>query len=235
MPLAFDELNVLAISTTTFEKLNEIAGKRKQKHIDIDRYFDEMELSELDAEMRKQYARRMDEILFAILALLFMMLKRNAYDNVSAIKNKLANDLLRLTDEFTSPDTAMQNYIYRYSENFIQVTVLRAQLYTDDQEEKLAYWFSEDRSTFNAENEANTIFNYDDYRIAKEQGMTQKQWLTMRDERVRQTHAHIDGMIIPIDALFPVGEAMLRYPKDWEMGESHLEELISCRCTIRYF
>lgn len=233
--MPFDELNVLAISTTTFEKLNEIAGKRKQKHIDIDRYFDEMELSELDAEMRKQYARRMDEILFAILALLFMMLKRNAYDNVSAIKNKLANDLLRLTEEFTSPDTAMQNYIQRYSENFIQVTVLKAQLYTDDQEEKLAYWFSGDRSTYNAENEANTIFNYDEFRIAKEEGMTQKQWLTMRDERVRETHSHIDGMIVPIDDFFEVGEALLRYPKDWEMGESHPEELISCRCTVKYF
>lgn len=232
--MPFDELNVLAISTTTFEKLNEISGKRKQKHIDIDRYFDEMELSELDAEMRKQYARRMDEILFAILALLFMILKRNAYDKVSAIKNKLANDLLRLTEEFTSPDTAMQNYIYRYSENFIQVTVLKAQLYTDDQEEKLAYWFSEDRSTFNAENEANTIFNYDDYRIAKEQGMTQKQWLTMNDERVRQTHAHIDGTIIPIDALFPVGNTLMRFPKDVEMSDD-MSEIVNCRCYARYF
>lgn len=232
--MPFDELNVLAISTTTFEKLNEIAGKRKQKHIDIDRYFDEMELPELDAEMRKQYARRMDEILFAILALLFMMLKRNAYDKVPAIKNKLADDLLRLTEEFTPPDTAMQNYIYRYSENFIQVTVQKARLYTEDQEEKLAYWFSEDRSTYNAENEANTIFNYDDYRIAKEQGMTQKQWLTMQDERVRQTHAHIDGMIIPIDGLFPVGATLMRFPKDVEMSDD-MSEIVNCRCQIKYF
>lgn len=232
--MPFDELNVLAISTTTFEKLNEIAGKRKQKHIDIDKYFDEMELSELDVEMRKQYARRMDDILFAILALLFMALKRNAYDNVPAIKNKLADDLLRLTEEFTPPDTAMQNYIYRYSENFIQVTVQKARLYTEDQEEKLAYWFSEDRSTYNAENEANTIFNYDDYRIAKEQGMTQKQWLTMQDERVRQTHAHIDGMIIPIDGLFPVGATLMRFPKDVEMSDD-MSEIVNCRCQIKYF
>ena len=232
--MPFDELNVLAISATTFEKLNEIAGKKKQKHIDIDRYFDEMELSELDAETRKQYARRMDEILLTILALLFMMLKRNAYDNVSAIKNKLANDLLRLTEEFTSPDTAMQNYIYRYSENFIQVTVLKAQLYTDDQEEKLAYWFSEDRSIYNAENEANTIFNYDEYRIAKELGMTQKQWLTMRDERVRETHSHIDGTIIPIDAFFQVGDSLMRFPKDVEFCDD-MSEIVNCRCYARYF
>lgn len=232
--MPFDELNVLAISTTTFEKLNEIAGKRKQKHIDIDRYFDEMELPELDAEMRKQYARRMDEILFAILALLFMMLKRNAYDNIPAIKNKLADDLLRLTEEFTPPDTAMQDYIYRYSENFIQVTVLKAQLYTDDQEEKLAYWFSEDRSIYNAENEANTIFNYDDFRIAKEQGMTQKQWLTMRDERVRETHSHIDGTIIPIDAFFQVGDSLMRFPKDTEFCDD-ISEIANCRCYARYF
>lgn len=232
--MPFDELNVLAISTTTFEKLNEIAGKKKQKHIDIDRYFDEMELPELDAEMRKQYARRMDEILFAILALLFMMLKRNVYDNIPAIKNKLADDLLRLTEEFTPPDTAMQDYIYRYSENFIQVTVLKAQLYTDDQEEKLAYWFSEDRSIYNAENEANTIFNYDDFRIAKEQGMTQKQWLTMRDERVRETHSHIDGTIIPIDAFFRVGDSLMRFPKDTEFCDD-ISEIANCRCYARYF
>lgn len=233
--MPFDELNVLAISTTTFEKLNEIAGKKKQKHIDIDRYFDEMELPEIDVETRKEYARRMDKILFAALSLLFIVLAQNVYNNVSAIKDKLTDDLLGLAERFTSPDTAMQNYIRRYSERFIDVTVEKAQAYTDDQEEKLAYWFSEDRSIYNAENEANTIFNYDEYRIAKELGMTQKQWLTMQDERVRQTHAHIDGMIVPIDDFFEVGEALLRYPKDWEMGESHPEELISCRCTVKYF
>lgn len=233
--MPFDELNVLAISTTTFEKLNEIAGKKKQKHIDIDRYFDEMELPEIDVETRKEYARRMDKILFAALSLLFIVLAQNVYNNVSAIKDKLTDDLLGLAERFTSPDTAMQNYIRRYSERFIDVTVEKAQAHTDDQEEKLAYWFSEDRSIYNAENEANTIFNYDEYRIAKELGMTQKQWLTMQDERVRQTHAHIDGMIVPIDDFFEVGEALLRYPKDWEMGESHPEELISCRCTVKYF
>ena len=233
--MPFDELNVLAISTTTFEKLNEIAGKKKQKHIDIDRYFDEMELPEIDVETRKEYARRMDKILFAALSLLFIVLAQNVYNNVSAIKDKLTDDLLGLAERFTSPDTAMQNYIRRYSERFIDVTVEKAQAYTDDQEEKLAYWFSEDRSIYNAENEANTIFNYDEYRIAKELGMTQKQWLTMQDERVRQTHSHIDGMIVPIDDFFEVGEALLRYPKDWEMGESHPEELISCRCIVKYF
>ena len=233
--MPFDELNVLAISTTTFEKLNEIAGKRKQKHIDIDRYFDEMELPEFDAETRKEYARRMDKILLAALALLFLILKRNVYDNVSTVKNRLTDDLTRLAEEFTSPDSAMMSYIRRYSERFIDSTVTRAQTYTEEQEDKLAYWFSEDRSTYNAENEANTIFNYDEYRIAKELGMTQKQWLTMQDERVRETHSHIDGTIIPIDDFFEVGEALLRYPKDWEMGESHPEELISCRCTVKYF
>lgn len=230
--MPFDELNVLAISTTTFEKLNEIAGKRKQKHIDIDRYFDEMELPEIDAETRKEYARRMDKIIFAALSLLFMVLAQNAYNNVSVIKDKLTDDLLGLAERFTSPDTAMQNYIRRYSERFIDVTMEKAQAYTDDQEEKLAYWFSEDRSTYNAENEANTIFNYDEFRIAKELGMTQKQWLTMNDERVRQTHAHIDGMIIPIDEYFQVGEALLLYPK---MPCDYPEEVVNCRCTVRYF
>lgn len=232
--MPFDELNVLAISTTTFEKLNEIAGKKKQKHIDIDRYFDEMELPEIDAETRKEYARRMDKILFAALSLLFIVLAQNVYNNVSAIKDKLTDDLLGLAERFTSPDTAMQNYIRRYSERFIDVTVEKAQAYTDDQEEKLAYWFSEDRSIYNAENEANTIFNYDEYRIAKELGMTQKQWLTMRDERVRETHSHIDGTIIPIDAFFQVGDSLMRFPKDVEFCDD-MSEIVNCRCYARYF
>lgn len=232
--MPFDELNVLAISTTTFEKLNEIAGKKKQKHIDIDRYFDEMELPEIDVETRKEYARRMDKILFAALSLLFIVLAQNAYNNVSAIKDKLTDDLLGLAERFTSPDTAMQNYIRQYSERFIDVTVEKAQAYTDDQEEKLAYWFSEDRSIYNAENEANTIFNYDDFRIAKEQGMTQKQWLTMRDERVRETHSHIDGTIIPIDAFFQVGDSLMRFPKDTEFCDD-ISEIANCRCYARYF
>ena len=232
--MPFDELNVLAISTTTFEKLNEIAGKRKQKHIDIDRYFDEMELPEFDAETRKEYARRMDKILLAALALLFLILKRNVYDNVSTVKNRLTDDLTRLAEEFTSPDSAMMSYIRRYSERFIDSTVTRAQTYTEEQEDKLAYWFSEDRSTYNAENEANTIFNYDEYRIAKELGMTQKQWLTMQDERVRETHSHIDGTIIPINAFFQVGDSLMRFPKDVELCDD-MSEIVNCRCYARYF
>lgn len=232
--MPFDELNVLAISTTTFEKLNEIAGKKKQKHIDIDRYFDEMELPEFDAETRKEYARRMDKILLAALALLFIILKRNAYDNASTVKNRLTDDLTRLAEEFTSPDSAMLSYIRRYSERFIDSTVTRAQTYTEEQEDKLAYWFSEDRSTYNAENEANTIFNYDEFRIAKEEGMTQKQWLTMRDERVRETHSHIDGVIVPIDAFFQVGGSLMRFPKDVEFCDD-MSEVVNCRCYARYF
>jgi HK97 family phage portal protein len=53
-----------------------------------------------------------------------------------------------------------------------------------------------------------------------------KQWISSRDARVRDSHAHLDGRVVPFDAEFDNG---LRYPLD-SAGDA--SEVINCRCVM---
>ena len=97
----------------------------------------------------------------------------------------------------------------------------------------LPYWLSEKRAFFIAVDTANTIMNYTDFTVAKAEGMTRKQWLTQRDEKVRVTHIALDGQTIGIDDVFVVGDSIMRFPKDEEYSPNP-KETIRCRCSIRY-
>lgn len=54
-----------------------------------------------------------------------------------------------------------------------------------------------------------------------------KEWVTAGDERVRDSHAELDGQIVPIDESFGNGGD---YPGDPSLPP---EESINCRCTMR--
>ena len=60
-------------------------------------------------------------------------------------------------------------------------------------------------------------------------GAKRKEWLATMDNRVRDTHAAINGKHIAIDAKFDVGGSALRFPGDPEGSGS---ETINCRCTL---
>ena len=230
MPLSFDELNVLA-------------NKNDKRNIDIDRYFDEMELPEGNKEVRKEFAKRFSDELFVALALLFIFLQYQTTTGVETVKRTVERSLLNAINTFTHANSELTEFASQYAEQFVDVTVENAEKYKlfDESVEnnqknlrKAAYFFSEIRAKFNAADTANSVFNYDEFREAVEDGKKYKQWVTMKDERVRMTHAEVDGTILPINELFHVGRATMRYPHDWDMAETFPEELINCRCQIRY-
>ena len=61
-------------------------------------------------------------------------------------------------------------------------------------------------------------------------GVKRKMWVTAHDERVRDSHRDMEGVIVDLDDYFvlPSG-ARLRFPCD---PEGQPEEVINCRCTI---
>ena len=66
-----------------------------------------------------------------------------------------------------------------------------------------------------------------------------KRWHTRLDNRVRNTHVHMEQKTIPIQELFvlPTGVKM-RYPCDkYAIGRPKdvFKELINCRCGVQYF
>lgn len=56
------------------------------------------------------------------------------------------------------------------------------------------------------------------------------EWVSMGDEKVRETHADADGQEKPIDEAFEVGESLLMYPGDESLGAGP-EEIVNCRCS----
>lgn len=95
-------------------------------------------------------------------------------------------------------------------------------------------WYtSPDRAKFIAENEANTSANRKENEDAIKNGYNFKTWKTKRDLHVRPTHSEIDGLKIPIEDAFLVGNSEMMFPKDTSLGAS-AEEIVNCRCTIKY-
>ena len=65
-----------------------------------------------------------------------------------------------------------------------------------------------------------------------------RQWLSSRDDRVRDSHKHMDGQIVGLDEPFKIytpdgqpTDRTLNYPADYEANEP--AETIHCRCTIK--
>lgn len=60
-------------------------------------------------------------------------------------------------------------------------------------------------------------------------GYALKLWVSHHDERVRDSHLHADGVAIPLDDPFRVGDGLLAYPGD---PHAPIGETINCRCVI---
>lgn len=62
--------------------------------------------------------------------------------------------------------------------------------------------------------------------IMNDESIKNKQWITQGDDKVRDSHAELEGTIIPKDEVFPNG---LEFPRD-DRGDA--EEVINCRCEL---
>ena len=220
----------------SFDEINRLAWNGNVRSIDISQYINEMDgLTESQREDRIAFAHQLENQLYAALSFLFLATQYDLPNRVETTTRMVENAFLTAIGIFTVADTFLTEYASRFAEEFVDATIRnQGNVFTEDNPKNVrgAYYFSEDRARYNAENEANTVFNYEEFRDAKRSGLKYKQWLTMHDERVRRTHAMIDGTVIPIDDYFSVGEAQLLYPK--MPGSEHPEEVINCRCVARF-
>lgn len=82
-----------------------------------------------------------------------------------------------------------------------------------------------------AETDAHRVLNTASYETAKKAGAKYKTWVTMMDDRVRDTHDYLLAMTIPMDDYFVTynGDKALR-PGDFGIPE----EDINCRCILTF-
>ncbi|MCD7724299.1 MAG: phage head morphogenesis protein [Clostridiales bacterium] len=213
MAQGFDELNI-AISAEAQEKM---------RSLPYEQYFGEMNLTEEQKQRRIEMAEKFeDEILF-ILSLIAVLSEHSAVD-WNYIQEQFKMAYLTVLGGESAIDDYTKNYITQISYDLTQTTKSNM-----GNEYNLSY----DRARYISENEANTIINHDENEEAIAIGFTKKTWLTMRDRRVRHTHAVLEGKTIPIGNAFEVGDSLMNFPKDESFYPSD-EEVVNCRCSIKY-
>lgn len=82
-----------------------------------------------------------------------------------------------------------------------------------------------------AETDGHRVYNDGGYQGAKSAGAKTKTWLTMLDDKVRDTHDYLEGMKVGIDERFYTFDGdSARYPGDFESVANNAR----CRCIISY-
>lgn len=220
-----------------FDELNII----KRRSMPYKQYFGDMELTPKQKKEREDLALILEDYIM----LFFDLIQSGA--NETTVRQEMTYELYKLLDEegYFETDEQLDKYIAETVKNTYQSTVDNLALYPNDvseydieKDDTTNYWVSDDRAMFIAENESNTLFNSKDYKEAKEKNYTHKIWMAYPDNRVRPTHVDANGLKVPIGSYFEVGEAQMLYPRDvtseFSTGAEHPEEVINCRCTIKY-
>ena len=203
-----------------FDELN----NPKSRAIPYEQYFWEMELTEEQKEERIKASKRIEDMMLFLFSLLSVM-KEYSYENLEFVVSQVKNQYSDILSVSMEMDEYLNGYVNDFSEQIVETT----QNHMDDE-----WYLSDDRAMFVAENEANTTFNYLEYKKAIESGKKKKRWITMRDRHVRHTHQLVEGKTIGINDVFLVGDSEMFYPKDTTFGAS-AREIVNCRCSIKYF
>ncbi|MBR1631347.1 MAG: hypothetical protein IJ680_05780 [Paludibacteraceae bacterium] len=188
-----------------------------------------MELSEEEIQERIELAEDLDDVFEYLFVLYLAMLKTGKnVDRDELVQTVLTRYRDVLYDNGLDIDErypGMYGISQRSSESIVDTTIAYGAL--ND------WYTSEDRAMFLAENEANTIANYEDLMDAIDAGYTTKTWVTMADRKVRETHRDLEGVTISIFEPFDVGGYQMMVPKDDSMGAGP-EEIVNCRCSLAW-
>lgn len=207
-----------------FDEVNNLS---EDEILDIETYFDSMELSEEEKENRKEFSKSMMDIMLFIFVLFSVMRQYNSV-NKQFMVSQLQLRYSELVLQYMDIDKMVDDYIQKFSEEIVDTTLK----YPDEE-----YYLSNDRATLIGVNEANSILGYRQLQEAKEKGYTRKTWITEGDKKVRETHREVDMQEIPLFDYFVVGNSLMLYPHDNISeygGNAEAKEIVNCRCSVVY-
>lgn len=201
-------------------KIDELSSLNKP--LSYEQYFDGIGLDNEQVDNRIAYANDMEEIMLWLFAFIVSVYGTEEF-SYEYIRNELYNKVKKLVNETVGDDPYYEQYVNNFVDEVLMATIRNADT---------PYFVSKNRAVYVAENEAQTVFNYLDYKLAVASGYTKKTWIDVRDERERKTHLEVGRKTIPIENYFQVGSCLMRFPKDMENGTA--EEIVNCRCGIQY-
>lgn len=207
-----------------FDEINNLS---QDEVLDIESYFDEMELPDEEKEKRKEFSESMVDVMLFIFSL-FSIMRQYDYMNKQYIIGQLQSRYSDVVLQYMDIDKVVDDYIQRFSEEIVETTLK----YPDEE-----YYLSNDRATLVSVNEANSILGYRQLQEEKEKGYTRKTWITEGDRKVRKTHREADRQTVKLEEYFLVGNSLMLFPHDnvSEYGRyAEPKEIINCRCSISY-
>lgn len=214
MPNINDELNILSKEGSSYE----------MRSMDYEEFFRPMRISKAQKKRRIEMAEKLEDKILFILSLIAVL---NEYSEVDwdYITLQFKNAYM----DVLGGAELMDDYTIQYVKDI-------SQKLADSTKENITdpYTVSYDRARLISENEAATLINHQELVEALALGKTKKQWLSMRDKKVRHTHVLVDGKTLRIEEPFLVGDSLMMIPRDSETYGASAKEVVNCRCACKY-
>lgn len=212
----------------SFDQLNQVyqdGHPDNMRSMPYEEYFGEMDLSDEQKEKREKTAREVETFMLLALMSMYYMGESGGYDYSEASSIISQNYKTLLNDLGVS----LTSFFSMTHADATAAEIVSATLNHPDD----PYFFSIDRAMLIAENEANSIWNDSEYQDAILTGKTRKTWNAIIDKATRDSHRDVNGVTVPIDEPFEVGDSLMMYPRDQSLGAG-AEEVSNCRCSVTY-
>ena len=203
-------------------RIDEIRNPQFDAETYIQTYFRPMRISQERKEEREDASHTFRDALLFLFALITAY---RGYGDIDweEIETQFRIDFERAVMMYSRNTPTMQAYVEEKVSDFITTT--REQDLDDP------YWTSDERATMEAVNEANDVVGYEELQQAVEKGYKYKVWKTEKDNRVRKSHAKMEGKTIPISEYFELDKGKMLYPHDFVNCP---EETYNCRCAVSF-
>lgn len=209
---------------TAFDRINKLGNvSGAERRLTHEEYFRVMDISEPQKRKRIRLALELEEEILTLFAVYFIATERQIAVEKYEIERRYTDAVRAVLRENGIGDSVAQKYLLDVVPEEIRVT--------DERFTENPYWTSDDRAHTIAANDANILWNGQEFEDAIASGKTMKQWRTMKDERVRETHVAVDDEEIPIADYFVVGDSLMQYPGDPNGSPS---ETVNCRCALSF-
>lgn len=209
----FDELNVL-----DSDKMESLKGS---PYYD---YFSKMDLPESEIIKRIETAEEFEKEFIIILALALVLYQRGKFDE-SLIRSKFNDAYKKIGIKLIGSET---DYLTQRADQFAYDVTNTTKNNIDSE-----YYTSIDRAMSMSETESNVINNYRQFKDAESMGYKRKQWRTMLDKKVRESHRQMQGKTIGLYEYFNIDGYLMSFPADITF-DPPASLVVKCRCSLRF-
>lgn len=213
MPNDFDELNVLS-------------GKALSELKDSPYYdfFIKMDLPDEEIAKRIEMAEEFEDAFLVILSYALVLYQQGNFDK-QVIQQRFRESYLEVGKKRISDESW---YLTQRAMEFSESVADTTEKYIDSE-----YYTSLERAMQMSRTESNVVNNYGYFQEMSEQGYTKKQWRTMLDKKVRDSHKILEGEVIGIYDYFSVNGYSMMFPSDTTFSPP-ASEIAGCRCSLSF-